>query len=73
MNENVLGYSESLVSGSAGDVTIRVDENSEFDYTLLGNNEGLKNLVISLGVLKNLPPPEPVSYTHLTLPTKRIV
>ncbi len=58
VNENVLGYSESLVSGSAGEVRIRVDENSDFDYTMLGNSEGLKDLVISLGVLKNLPPPE---------------
>jgi flagellar hook-associated protein 3 FlgL len=57
VNENVLGYSESLVSGSTGDVRIRVDENSDFDYTMLGNADGLKDLVISLGVLKNLPPP----------------
>lgn len=56
-NENVLGYSESLVSGSTGDVRVRVDENSDFDYTLLANTPGLKDLVISLGVLKNLPPP----------------
>ena len=58
VNENVLGYSESLVSGSTGDVRIRVDENSDFDYTVLGNTPALKDLVIALGVLKNLPPPE---------------
>lgn len=58
VNENVLGYSESLVSGSTGDVRVRVDENSDFDYTLLGNSPGLKDLVIALGVLKNMPPPE---------------
>jgi len=58
VNENVLGYSESLVSGSTGEVRIRVDENSDFDYTTLGNTEGMKDLVIALGVLKNLPPPE---------------
>lgn len=58
VDENVLGYSETLVSGSTGNVSIRVDENSEFDYTVLGNNEGLKEIVIALGVLKNLPLPE---------------
>lgn len=58
VNENVLGYSESLVSGNTGDVRVRVDENSDFDYTLLANNEGMKELVVALGVLKNMPPPE---------------
>ncbi len=58
VDENVLGYSETLVSGSTGEVSIRVDENSEFDYTVLGNTEGLKEIVIALGVLKNLPLPE---------------
>lgn len=58
VNENILGYSQSLVSGSTGDVRVRVDENSDFDYTLLANTPGMKELVVALGVLKNLPPPE---------------
>lgn len=58
VNENILGYSESLVSGNTGEVRVRVDENSDFDYTLLANTEGMKELVIALGVLKNMPPPE---------------
>lgn len=58
VNENVLGYSEALVSGTTGEVRIRVDQNSDFDYTTLGNAEGFKDLIIALGVLKNLPPPE---------------
>jgi len=57
-NENVLGYSQALVSGTTGDVRVRVDDNSDFDYTVLGNTEGLKEIVLALGVLKNLPPPE---------------
>jgi flagellar hook-associated protein 3 FlgL len=57
-NENILGYSDSLISGTTGDVRVRVDENSDFDYTVLGNSEGLKEIVLALGVLKNLPPPE---------------
>lgn len=58
VNENILGYSESLVSGSTGDVRVRVDENSDFDYTVLANNDAIKELVIAIGVLKNLPPPQ---------------
>lgn len=58
VNENILGYSESLISGTAGEVSVRVDENSDFDYTLLANTPGMKELVMALGVLKNLPPPE---------------
>jgi len=53
-----LGYSESLSSGTTGKVSVRVDDNSDFDYTVLGNGPGLRDLVITLGVLKNLPPPE---------------
>jgi flagellar hook-associated protein 3 FlgL len=58
VNENVLGYSEPLVSGTTGEVRVRVDENSDFDYTLLANNEGMKEIILALGVLKNLPLPE---------------
>ncbi len=57
VNENVLGFSESLVSGSAGRVSVRVDENSDFDYTFLGNNDAIKDILIGVGVLKNLPNP----------------
>ncbi len=57
-NENILGYSKALSSGTTGDVRVRVDENSDFDYTVLGNTPGLKDIVIALGVLKNMPSPE---------------
>lgn len=57
-DENILGYSESLISGTTGQVRVRVDENSDFDYTTLANEQGLKDLVIALGVIKNLPSPE---------------
>lgn len=56
-DENILGYSETVVSGNAGDVRVRVDDNSDFDYTILGNTPGMRDLVIAIGVLKNLPPP----------------
>lgn len=58
VNEKILGYSDSLVSGTTGQVRVRVDENSDFDYTLLANDEGMKELLLAIGVLKDLPPPE---------------
>lgn len=58
VNEGTLGYSEALTSGTTGNVRVRVDDNSDFDYTLLANNEGMKELVVALGVLKNMPTPE---------------
>lgn len=58
VNDTVLGYSAALVSGTTGDVRVRVDNNSDFDYTMLANFEGLKEIVVALGVLKNMPPPE---------------
>ncbi len=57
-SDTILGYSSALSSGTTGKVSVRVDDNSDFDYTVLGNNQALKDLVITLGVLKNLPPPE---------------
>lgn len=57
-NENVLGYSEALVSGTTGDVRVRVDDNSDFDYTVLANTEGMKDIIIALGVLRSMPSPE---------------
>jgi len=58
VNEKILGYSDALVSGTTGEVRVRVDENSDFDYTLLANDEGMKEILLAIGVLKDLPPPE---------------
>lgn len=57
VSENVLGYSSALVSGTTGDVRVRVDENSDFDYTVLANAEGFKDILTGLGVLRVLPAP----------------
>jgi flagellin-like hook-associated protein FlgL len=58
VDENILGYSTALVSGTTGDVRVRVDENSDFDYTMLGNHTAIKDLIIAVGVLKDMPGPE---------------
>lgn len=58
INETTLGYSTSLSNDLAGDVTVRVDDNSEFKYTTLADSDGFKNALICINVLQQLPPPE---------------
>ena len=58
VNDTTLGYSNALSTGTTGKVSVRVDDNSDYDYTVLGNTDGIKNMVIALGVLVELPPPE---------------
>lgn len=56
VNETIIGYSPSLTNGTAGKVFARVGDNSEFDYTVLANTPGMKEIVIALNVLKSMPP-----------------
>ncbi len=58
LTDSVIGYSSSLSAGTAGGVYVRVDDNSELDYTVLANNESFRNVIVALGFLKNenLPP-----------------
>ncbi len=53
ITDTIIGYSASLSSDSAGKVFVRADENSELDYTVLANEESLRNMVVALSVLKN--------------------
>lgn len=57
VSENILGYSNSLVSDTTGEVRVRVDDNSDFDYTVLANSDGFKDIITALGVLKAMPTP----------------
>lgn len=57
-SDTVIGYSPSLANDTAGRVYVRVDDNSEYDYTVLANNPGFREILISLNVLNALPPPE---------------
>lgn len=56
--DTTLGFSNALTSGTAGKMTVRVSDVSEFDYTILANNTGIKDIIRALGVLKELPPVE---------------
>ncbi len=58
ITDSTIGYSSSLSNGTAGDVFVRADENSEFKYTTLANEDSLRNIMVALAVMKNenLPP-----------------
>ena len=58
VNETTLGYSSALVNDEAGNVYARIDDNKQLDYTVLADSEGIKELVIAISVLRELPPVE---------------
>ena len=53
-----IGFSSSLSNGTAGDVFVRADENSEFKYTALANDRSFRDIMVIMSVMKNenLPP-----------------
>lgn len=57
-SDTVLGFSNALTSNTAGKTTVRVSDESEFDYTVLANKTAMKDIVKLMGVLKSLPPVE---------------
>ncbi len=58
ITDSTIGFSASLSNGTAGDVFVRVDDNSEIKYTTLANEDSLRNIMVALAVMKNenLPP-----------------
>lgn len=58
MSDTVLGYSNALTSGTSGKMTVRVSDESEFNYTELANQPAMREIVRLLGVLMALPPVE---------------
>lgn len=57
-SDTTIGFSNALTTGTAGKMTVRVSDTSEFDYTTLANNTGMKDILRALSVLKELPPVE---------------
>ncbi len=53
LTDTIIGYSATLSSETAGKVFVRADENAEFDYTILANEDSLRNMIVALSVLKN--------------------
>jgi flagellar hook-associated protein 3 FlgL len=54
-NDAALGYSGTL--SAAGAVTVRADEGTDINYTVLANEEGLRDVVRGLAIVANLQDP----------------
>lgn len=57
-SDTTLGYSNAITSGTAGKTQVRVNDGSEFDYTTLANTQAMRDIIMVMGVLKQLPPVE---------------
>ncbi len=53
ITDSTIGFSPSLTSGNAGDVFVRASESSEFEYTVLANDDDFRNIMVALAVIKN--------------------
>lgn len=47
-----VGYSSNM--SAAGSVFVRVDDASELDYTVLGNGDGFRDLLVAVGAVKKM-------------------
>lgn len=58
LTDTVIGYSPSLSSGNTGDIYVRANEDSEFKYTALANEQPFRDILVAMAFLKNetLPP-----------------
>ncbi|MGN7437364.1 MAG: flagellin [Alcanivorax sp.] len=58
ITDATVGFSSSLSSDNAGDVYVRADDNSEFKYTALANEDSFRDILVAMAVIKNenLPP-----------------
>lgn len=53
ITDTTIGYSTSLSGGTSGDVFVRADEKSEFEYTTRANEKSFRNMLVALSVIKN--------------------
>lgn len=54
MNDNIVGYSAGLSSGNVKDVSVRVDDRIELNYTVRANDTKLRNMLAGLSAIKNI-------------------
>lgn len=54
LTDTIIGYSAELSSGQAKNITVRVDDNAEIDYTVKANAEPFRNILIAISMMKNI-------------------
>jgi flagellar hook-associated protein 3 FlgL len=53
ITDTIVGYSAALSAGNAGNVYARVEQNTEIDYTTLGNDQSFRDVLVTLSYFKN--------------------
>jgi flagellin-like hook-associated protein FlgL len=53
ITDTIVGFSSELSSGNARNTFVRVDEYAEFDYTVLANGKGFRDVLVALNFLRN--------------------
>ena len=54
VNDSTVGFSAPLASDASGRVFVRASETDDIDYTILADQAGFKEVLVSLSVLENL-------------------
>lgn len=53
INDTTIGFNATLTAGNSGDVFARVNEYTEINYTSLANNEGFRDVMVAISVIRN--------------------
>lgn len=53
ITDTTVGYSPVLANGSARGVYVRVDDNTEIDYTALANDPAFRDIIVAISWFKN--------------------
>ncbi len=54
LTDTIVGFNAQLSSGNARNVTVRVDDNAEVDYTVFANEDPLRDIIVVMSMIKNL-------------------
>lgn len=52
--DTLVGYSPALASGSAKGIYVRTDDKAELDYTVLANDDGIRDILVGVSMVKTL-------------------
>ena len=52
--DTLVGYNSALSGGTPKNIFVRVDEHAELDYTVLGNGDAIRDIIVAVGMVKTL-------------------
>jgi flagellar hook-associated protein 3 FlgL len=53
ITDTTVGYSPALANGTARGVFVRIDDNSEIDYTALANDQSFRDIIVAISWFKS--------------------